>query len=89
MTRDRVLVEGDTIAYGIAGSILAGQYERGDCIIHRGVRLEPVRDHKPVFFVDDRRSGDPVGIVNAGAVSTAAELRELVDEYADDVDPDR
>jgi hypothetical protein len=84
-----VLVEDGEIAYDIAASVICGEYRREDRIICGDVRLVPAVDHEPRFFVDDRATGDCVGVINAGAIATAEELVETVERVADRGEVDR
>jgi hypothetical protein len=81
--RDRVLLEDGKIATDIAASMMVGNYQRGDRVIHKTVALEPAADHQPVFLVDDRATGECIGVINAGAIETARDLRDLVDDLAE------
>jgi hypothetical protein len=82
--RERALVEKTGVAHDIAASMMAGQYRTTEGITHGGVRLYPVVDHEPLFYVDDRTTGECIGVVNAGAVSTARELVAAVERVAEE-----
>jgi hypothetical protein len=82
--RERALVEETGVAYDIAAGMMAGQYRTTEGVTHGGVRLSPVVDHEPLFFVDDRTTDDCIGVVNAGAVETARELVETVERVAEE-----
>jgi hypothetical protein len=83
--RERVLVEDGEIAHDIVGSIFAGAYERGDRVIHRSVYLAPRVDHGDAFYVVDRKSEDPVGVINVGGIRSGLDLLTVVNQYADEV----
>jgi len=82
--RERALVEETGVAYDIAASMMAGNYRTAEGITHAGVRLYPVVDHEPLFYADDRTTGECVGVVNAGAVETARELVAAVERVAEE-----
>lgn len=84
-----MLVEDGQIAYDIAASVIGGGYERGARIIHGDVRLVPAADYEPRFYVDDRASGDCVGVINAEAIATARELVATVERVAERGEVDR
>lgn len=89
MSRDRVLVEDGEIAYDIASAAIGGEYRREDRIVCGNVRLVPAADHEPRFFVDDRATGDELGVINAGAVATARQLVATIEAVAEAAEVDR
>lgn len=72
----------------LLGGMMAGFYRSPEAIAYHGLYLTPVSDHSPVFGVLDGMNGATLGVINAGACTTARELRAEIEAMYERVDVD-
>jgi hypothetical protein len=84
--RDAVLFEapgedGDPPEHDLAitARVLDGDLTRNERVIAGDLRLVPFADDSIVYVVEDRATGDALGVINARPIATGAQLvRDLV-----------
>jgi hypothetical protein len=63
----------------VGARVLAGDLTRNEGVIAGDLRLVPFADDSVVYVVEDRATGDPLGVINARPAGSGGELvRDLV-----------